>query len=359
MMARESGAAAVRRDVATGLIAVGAAAIVIAAWAFSIKAHTPIWGDGARVLAERVPPDFGRLLTPLHQHLHVVPILLWTVLRGPDQLLAALLVTHVCLAVTTGAFLMRRLGPVPGTAIALPLAMLGSAHFDLLMPWQIVFALPLLCGALATWLSIDRRRGLAQRLAVAALIVIAVASSNVGLFLVVALGLWFLLERRFEQLFELAPALLIWITWFVTIGISGAGDDGIRPSMLAIPYTAIGIAKGFGGVTGLGTLVGGAVLVGGLVWGILRGFRPKPALVGFGVAMIAMFALLSAVRSPDTVFTDAISGSRYTYLVGYFAAFALGAAAPSLPRSKWVLVVGALAAALNVCALIAALPMYP
>jgi hypothetical protein len=240
---------------AVGIVALAAG--ILALCLFALKAASPIWDDGALVLTDRLPATIDSVLRPYHEHLNAVPILLWgamAALYGTQNpgYLVLLLTSHVALAVGTAAFLVSRVGPTAGLAIALPLALLGSAHYDLLMPFQIVFTVPLLFGLGATWLALPRDSSTLGRIGIAAALVIGVATSAVGLFVIVALGIWFWLDDRRHQLLELLPALFIWAAWFVSFGIRGLADDGAsRASLVAIaPYTLTAIASGLGGLVG-------------------------------------------------------------------------------------------------------------
>lgn len=335
------------------VVVVGLASAVLAIILFVLKGSTPIWDDGTEILP-RMAALPGSAFLPYHQHLNAVPILLWAILPGAAAKLGALLVVHVALTAATAAFLLTRLGPHRAW-LALPLGLMGSAHYDLLVPWQILFPLALLFGLAAVWASVDRRRTPLRATVVAVGLLLSAATSNVGLFVILALGVWFVLERRWLQLVELVPAGVAWGVWYLLLGRIEA--VAIDPSWLVVPYTAVGIAKSIGGVLGVGTILGAAAVVLGLVYAIRN--RPAAPLIGFAVAVVTMFAVLSAVRSPATVFTDVPAASRYTYIVGFLVAFALAAAAPRIRTTRWLVPAAVAASALNLVALALALPSYP
>jgi hypothetical protein len=148
------------------------------------------------------------------------------------------------------------------------------------MPWQIVYTIPLLCGLVSVWLSIPHERTPRRWLGVALLLLIAVLSSDVGLFVIFGLGLWFMFDARLRQIWELAPAAALRLAWFVTIGRGGLGDDGLSHATIGavIPYTVTGITSGIGGLVGLGPSFGALVLAFAL--GCVYARRPhlNPAL---------------------------------------------------------------------------------
>jgi hypothetical protein len=341
---------------AIAVSAIGLAAFVMAIAIYWVRANAPITGDGARILNERLPLSVSSVFRPFHAHLNAVPILLWDH-RASSELLLMLLGTHLALATGSAALLVSRLGPGAGFAVALPLALFGSAHFDLLMPWQIVFSLPLLCGLAATWLSLARTRTPMRSVAVGLLLVLSIASSNVGLFLILALAIWFALDRRVRQSWELVPAVAVWVVWFVAFGRFGMAEDGLAPSLAAIPYAFAAMSSGVGGVLGLGPVAGFVAIIAGGAYVVARRPSIHPALLAFALALFAMFMVLSAFRA-NTPLLEQATTSRYIYLVGYFLAFGLAAAAPRLRAGPWLVGASVIAAALNLTILYWALPTY-
>lgn len=131
-------------------VVVPAAIVAVAAVALSVVLLLLPIGfgfslDGQTVVDKRLPMTWGHLLKPFHQHLDLVPILIWdrmAVVFGTASstpYLAFLLGTHVVLATATTAALARRIGSVFAVAFGLPLALLGSSYFNLIAPWQILF----------------------------------------------------------------------------------------------------------------------------------------------------------------------------------------------------------------------------
>jgi len=355
---------ATRRDVLIGVVVVAVPVVIMAVAIFLKFANAPIWGDGATVINQRLPPTLRTLARPFHEHLNLVPIALWAVLPGTAAKLAALLVTHVVLALATVAFLVHRIGLIPGVAATLPLALLGTAHFDLIMPWQILFPIPLVLGLAAIAASVPKERTWLLRGIVVVCIGVAAASSNVGLFLGLALGLWFVIERRWWQVAELLPAAVAWLAWFILVGRRETFDGSFRPSLDAIPYMLVGVSSGVGGVAGLNFRAGAVILVLGVLWVILNRVRIPSAFLAFFASVCVMFFVLSAFRPGGAGghISQAASG-RYIYITGFMLAFGLALGAPRMPKARWLpaalLVVSLLATALNVRSLIGAAPTYP
>lgn len=336
--------------IAVGTVALAASVMALAVLA--LKAGAPITEDGAQILADRYPLTIDSALQPFHAHLNFVPIVLWGILGVGPQLLALLLVTHVALAIATAAFLVRRLGPVPGFALSLPLAVLGSAWYDLLMPWQILFSLALLAGLGAAWLAVPRERPADRRLWTLLLSVLAVTTSNAGVFAVGAVGLWLVLERRWRQLSELVPAGALWLAWFLTRGIGGADAQGLTASLAAVPYTLTGLASGLAGWAGLPWQAGYMLLGFVAAWAVLRRPTIPSAIVAYGVTIVAMFFVLSFFRWQ---LVEQAATGRYVYLVAYLLAFGIGIAAPRIRARPALLAASVGATVLNVAMLVGAL----
>jgi hypothetical protein len=241
-------------------------------------------------------------------------------------------------------------------AFGLPLVLLGSAHFNLLAPWQILFTLTLAGGLVAVWASIERDRTWPRRIAVIAGLTFSVLCSNLALFVALALGLWFLLDGRRRQIVELLPAMVVFGVWFLTWGRTGLGSDGSPAStgafLAIIPYTITGIVSGVGGMVGLGPLAG-AFILGALA----VGFRPPLPMLAFFVAIAAMFAIGALFRYMSG--TDQALTSRYITLVAYMVVFGILAAGYRPPaRGAVALGISALVIVGNLAILVRELPTY-
>lgn len=327
------------------------------------RSNVPISGDGARVLADRYPLTIDLLFIPLHFQLNALPILIWAFLDGPAPKLALLLALHVAVVTVTSALLVSRIGPGPGFAFALPLAVLGTASYDLISPWQIVFLLPLLFVIVATWLSVRRdERTLLRRSIVAACLILAVLSSNLGIVALFALGLWFVLERRWWQISELVPGAAVAAAWLLLYGpkrqlhIAYPSRFTIATPDVVPVYIGSGLSHGVGAWFGLAgrsaTAAGLVVILAFVGYVVVRGVKVPPAFFAFFAAMFAMFAALSLIRSQADPRQGA--SARYVYLVLFMLAAGLGAAGWRLPESRWsvlatrmLVVVGVVAALLN------------
>ena len=350
-----------RRAIAPAAL-VCAAAMALSAVLLALPIGFGFSLDGQRIIDQRLPMTWSHLLVPFHSHLNLLPIAIWdrmAVVFGTASstpYLALLLATHVALSTFSTAALSSRIGPIYALAFGLPLALLGSAFFDLVAPWQILFTITLLAGLGSVVASIELRRTIARRLAVAGCLVIAVLTSNVAEFIILALLLWYLIDDRRGQIIELAPAVLAFGAWFVVYGRTGLTTDtspfSLRAILAIVPYTAAAIASGVGGMIGLGPLAG-AFAFGALV----ARFRPPRPMLAFLIAIVAMFAVGALFRSfsgPDQPLT-----SRYIYLVAYMTAFGIIAAGyrPAI-RPSVALGLSLVAVAGNLVILARELPAY-
>jgi hypothetical protein len=345
------------RDRLLAVVLVAIPVILLACIIFVLKHDTPIWGDGARVINERLPPTLRTLLRPFHQHLNAVPIALWAILPTSAAKLAALLVSHVVLSTATTAVLVARVGRTVGVALGLPLGLLGTAHFDLLMPWQILFSLALIFGLVATMASLPRHRTWTLRILVAGSVAIATGTSNIGLFVGLALGLWFVIERRWTQLLELAPTAVLWVMWFLIVGRHGLKREGLDLTLAVVPYTIAVVSNGVGAVAGVGWF-GGLLIIGAVIAYVVvrRGITVPPPLIAFPVALFLMYAALRVVRGE--VLGNGLQ-ARYIYMTGFLLAFGLAAGAPRLPQTRWWLITSLYATLANLGVLARVFPTYP
>ena len=245
--------------------------------------------------------------------------------------LALLAALHVVVALLVYA-VARRLTLAPVAAgIAVVVLFFGSGFENLFWGMQIGFlgAIALGLGAL---LLLEGTPGRGRVAAAVALLVVAVATSGYGLFLLGFVVLDVLLDPRRRRL--VAPLFVpagTWLTWYVAVGRSGVathGDPFTLDQALSIPgFIVRGAGAAFGGATGVGPLLGIVVAGGVVAWlvalAVQRGTIPPRALAAIG-AIVAMYGLLALVRS-QLEEVEATQYTRYTYLSGILALVALAA----------------------------------
>jgi hypothetical protein len=221
--------------------------------------------------------------------------------------------------------LRRRTHAAIATGIAIVFLFFGSGFENLFWGMQIGFVGAIALG-LGAMLLLDGAPTPPRAFAAGALLVIAVATSGYGLFMLGLVGLDVLLDRRrWQALPAVVVPWVVWFGWYVLVGRTGIathGDPFTLDQVVAIPgFVLRGGGAAFGGATGVGPLLGIGVLVGVVGWLGVRAGRGRPTtprtFAALG-AMVAMYGLLALVRSQlDEV--DATQYTRYTYLSAIFA----------------------------------------
>jgi hypothetical protein len=272
-------------------------------------------------------------LTPHVDHWSTVPVLIYKVLletvglRSYVPYQAVVVILHLVTAAALFSMVRREAGAVVALCGALVFLLLGSGGEDLFWGAEIGWNAAMAAGgwALALTLKAGPTR---HRLAIPLLLLIAVASSNIGLIFVGTVGLALLLtpERR-RQLWLVAPAIIAFGLWYIFFGRSSMPSalftaDGLK----AVPeYVIYGIGNAMGRLTGWtqdpGLLLA-VLLIAATAW---RGLSSRPLLVGavIGVAgVLALFFLTALTRA--SAFGPAQSAvAHYVYLAAFFLLMAL------------------------------------
>jgi len=279
---------------------------------------------------------------PHNEHWSTVPFLIHVVLRRTVGLtsylpyLAVLLALHVAAAASLFVLVHRMSGTLLALGASAIFLFLGSGDQNLFWAFQIGF----LCSAAAGFGALT---ALAQRRPRAAmvLLLVAIASSSMGLPFVAAAGAMLLAESgRRRQLVWLVPVGIVFLVWFVLIGRSGvAGHDAnFSPEALArLPvFTAFGVVDSidatFGLAPPLGALLGLLIIVCALIQARARRLDVRAVAAAAGLAVL--FVLIGLGRGQFGV--EQASRSRYLYfgvafvLLGFAAV--LGGRAEAVAR---------------------------
>lgn len=320
-----------RADVVVGLATV--AAVAVLTW---LGRGLTFFADEWAVIEDR-PIGLDTFFRPFNEHWLGFTTLVHRAMVETIGLgtyvpyLALLHLLHVIVALLVYAIALRlTLAPV-AAGIAVVVLFFGSGFENLFWGMQIGFlgSIALGLGALLLVDGVaDRRRAIVA----GTLLVVAVATSGYGLFMLGLVGLDLLLDRRRRRFVPvvLVPAA-VWLTWYVALGRTGVathGDPFTLEQVLTIPgFIARGAGAAFGGATGVGPLLGIAVAGGVAAWLAAQAVRRRPvpirAVAALG-AIVAMYGLLALVRS-QLEEVDATQYTRYTYLSGLFALIALAA----------------------------------
>jgi hypothetical protein len=255
-------------------------------------------------------------LEPHNEHLTLLPVVtykVWYAAVGLDVYtpyrLTAIALHLVCVALL---FIVarRRVGNAVGLLAALSVLFLGSAWQDLLWPFQIGY-LGSLAAGLGILLALDRhdRRG---DLLAAALLVVSLAFSSVGIVLAVGVALEVLLRSdRLKRLWLLAAPLALYIAWYLAYSPESAARSSnlsMTPSFM-IDMAAAGLA----GLAGLAEPAWGApiaLLAGGAVGALL--FR-RAAITPRVAMLVAMPLAFWALTGLGRAHLSEPEASRYIY----------------------------------------------
>lgn len=302
-------------------------------------------GDEWTFLAERMTPSLDAYLRPHNEHLSATLVLLYQAmsrfvgLQSYVPYLALLAVVHV--VATTGLYrlLVAVAGRPTAFAGALVMLVLGPAFEDLLWAFQVGFVAATAAGVWALSAMLDAP-GRGRHIGVTALLALGVATQGVGLFFLVAAGVYAAVRRGSRSYLPgIVTVGVLYVGWFLWYGRSGL--DATRPpfsleglgSVLA--FVEGGMAKAIGSVTALGIESGrvlAVVLLVALGSAWLRG-RTIPALTIASLSGLATeFVLIALARAH--LGADQASASRYVYPAAMLVLIIVGSmlGAPSSPR---------------------------
>jgi hypothetical protein len=269
--------------------------------------------------------DVATLMRPHNEHWSLIPVLIYKLLLAtvglrtyvPYQL--ALLALHLATVAALFQLLRREAGSFLALLGAALFLFLGYGAESLLWPAEIGWNAAMASGAWALVLAL-RASGHADIWA-AVLLVVAVASSGVGLFFVLAVGLAILLtavDRR--RLWVVLPAIVIYGIWYLAYG-QGAIGGLLDPARLSgvSEYVTLGVGNAFGRTTGWGPGPGAilaAVVIIATIWRLL-GDRPVMfgAVVGLA-GLLTQFGLTALTRAQ--MGAEQAASPRYVYTAAFF-----------------------------------------
>jgi hypothetical protein len=281
-------------------------------------------------------------LAPHNGHLQAVLIAAYRVLfetAGLENYLPyrlTILLAHVALVALIYVYARRRVQPELAVVLSLLVLMLGAGWEVIYWPYTLGFPVPL--GALVAILLLWERRGRAAAAARTVLMIVALASSALGLAVVAAVvveALW--RADRWRRLAEPVLALVPYVLWFLLYRSSGSTPAELRripganptgdvyvtdiqvPSVLDGVGYAFDLAKaGVNGVLGFGPEAGPVVPVVVLLAGVglllaRRSLRPRVVSIfaGLGAFWVSLVAARGAFEAGPVA-------SRYVYVSGVF-----------------------------------------
>jgi hypothetical protein len=307
------------------------AALLLAAGAFFLyeTRGTTFWSDEWSWFLARRETDIATFLEPHNEHLSLVPVAIYKLLfaiAGTEDYLPyrlPVIAAHLLVATLVFVYASRRVGPIPSLLAAALILLLGPAWQNILWGFQVAWLISLGAGV-AALLMLDRRDR-AGDLGAAPLLGLSLASSGLGLPIVLGVAvevLWG--RRRLRDGWIVAAPLAIYGLWWLAYQDS----EFLRHAIVLTPTFVAGALSG--ALSSLVGLSGQQIPADGasLEWG-----RP------LAVAAVALLALrLASLRtvSPRILalltillafwlstgvrrsFVSAPDASRYIYVGGLF-----------------------------------------
>jgi hypothetical protein len=264
-------------------------------------------------LLRRRTLSIDELLAPHNGHLSAIPAAMFMSLsavfgvRSYAPYLCLLFALHISCTLVMFRCTGRRAGPTTAAVLAGVLLTLGRAWQDLLWPFQCGFLLSLTAGLGAlVCLEDDRTR----RLPAALCLGTSLASSGLGVPVLVAVSTDLLLRRRYRLLLSVAAVPAVgYALWYLSYGTSEASWANAH---LVPGYVGRAASGAVGSVIGTdpglwSSVVAGAVAVSVVVLTARRSFAPR--LGGAIAGALAFWALAALARGPFGEPT----ASRYLY----------------------------------------------
>lgn len=305
--------------------------------------------DEWNVIVHRQAWNPGEFLRPHGEHLIAPTLLIFRVLLEtvgmapywPYRLIETALVV-LCI-VLVWAIGRRRLDPWEALVPATLVAIVGASSQVLLWPFEMQFVISLACG-LGIALLIDRRDGKAQY-AVCALLVLALASSSIGLsvFAATAVAILGAPDRR-KRLWILAVPFVLYAAWWLPYHHQTFVAENIgRTPNYVVDSLGAALRATFGATTALTEpLVIAWILLCAI--GLLRARTREDRLALLSVLTLGVtFWILAGVGRADRMEAAA---SRYMFAGALFVTLPLIEVARGwrIPRLGWgVALAGALA----------------
>jgi hypothetical protein len=276
--------------------------------------------DEWQLLVERRRWDVDTFLTPLYEHLFLVPIAVFKLLMlatgiGPHWVFGLpLIALHMVCVGLVYQLARPRLGPWFALAPAALILFLGSATDDLLLPIQVSF-LGSVAAGLGMLLMLDGAATRRRDTAACILLALSLASSSVG-FAFAAVGVVEVLRRpgRPGRVWVVGVPIVLYAAWFVVYGPRGLQQGGdLRGNVPFVPaHVADAAAAVFGAVSGLDLSWGRILAVLGVLFVIrkvLSGEQLSSRLVGLLLAALVFWTLGGLARGHQ----HDPEASRYLY----------------------------------------------
>jgi hypothetical protein len=265
---------------------------------------------------------FEDWMRPWGAHWVMVPMILWRSVFAVVGLgsylpyLALLVLLHVLAATALFILVRRASGDLFALCASAVFLFLGSAYHNLFWAFQSAFVISTAAGlwALVAFERGDRRGAVAG----AALLLVSLASSGMGVPFAVAAGVELLIDRRRRRaIVWLLPVALVFATWYLGFGRDAASateaSTGRSDPITILTFIALGPAASIHALVGLGMLGEVLLYITGLltlaILAVRRAIPPRAVGAAAGISvMLAMIAIGRGVFGVSTV-----EQPRYVY----------------------------------------------
>gem|GEM_PF-876620 len=336
-------ATAERRRPALDLVSTRAGLIWLAFSAATVVAlvvlgrHLTFWQDEWSFIGAE-PSGLGSWLVPHNEHWSTVPLLLYRGILAVVGLhtylpyLGLLAALHVIAA--GGAFVLvaRRLPSWAALVCVAPLLALGSGYENLLWAFQIGFVGSVAAG---TWGLVALETDHRPRTAVAGvgLLIVALASSGMGLFFVLAAAVRLMADPAYRRrIVWLAIPAGVFAVWYLAYGRQGVSGSFAAPAHVAVfavrgfVYAVSRIAgfdlAGRASVAGSILAVVALALVAGVLVRAAMRRSVSPLALGGLIGAVGMYTVVGLTRAD--LASDFATRSRYVYVAAFLLVPALG-----------------------------------
>lgn len=263
----------------------------------------------------------GRVLEPFNSHLSAVPIGMYQALFHsvgldsyvPYRMLG--LTMYALLGWMTWRYARTRLGSAVAALVTAALLWNSSGVSNVMFPFLLNFSLPVACLA-AIWWHCDRNSP-AHEVAASCWLVLALATSGIGLMAAAAVGAELMLQRaplRRWAVMSVGP--ILWLAWYMQYGVSTPATGGIAS---VARYAGRMLFSGTASLVGGNGIAGSALCVAilcMLVRAAVRGeFTPRVAGALIAPVSFAVITAISRVGATPSVPPEEL---RYQWTVAAF-----------------------------------------
>jgi hypothetical protein len=340
-----------------GLIAILALGLPFLLW---MGRGLTFFSDEWAFIESRSLGDVSTWLLPHNEHWSTTFIVVYRALVESVGLgsyvpyLAVVVGLHGLVVALAFVVVRRQTGGIAAVGVAALLVLFGSGFENLYWGFQMAWV-GVAAAGLAAFL-VAERDDARSRAAVAALLLVALATAGIALAFVVALAVESLLRRRYRSTaVTVGVPLAVYLAWFLAYGRHGVTTRAplSTEALLDVPGSIVtGFGNAAGAITGVGPTLGVAVAAAIAAWALVLLWRDRglPArFVGCIAGIATLYGLIGLTRAHQ--FEGIIDYTRYTYVSSILLLVGLSALvgrlelpAPGRGRLVFVATAGALLA---------------